>query len=96
MVRRFLGLQGCFGNNIRRIFADENRSALLESGFPQTVVSVLEGYAEAVEPTNLAPLPLSIPDLRIVKTSIGVLLNLSVGFGKYRAFEYGVSFDNGL
>lgn len=64
------------------LFTDENRDALLESGFPQTVVTVLEGYAEKVEPANLSPLPLSLPDLRIVKTSIGVLLNLSVGYGK--------------
>ncbi|KAK7693611.1 hypothetical protein QCA50_003180 [Cerrena zonata] len=73
-------------NEILRVAAnlcmdhDENRGALLESGFPQTVVCVLESYAEELEPANRAPLPLSIPDLRIVKTCVGALLNLSLGF----------------
>ncbi|CAL1704860.1 unnamed protein product [Somion occarium] len=60
--------------------ANENRGALLEANFPQTIVSILEGYAEPIDPANTSPLPLSVPDLRIVKTAVGVLLNLSVGF----------------
>lgn len=33
-------------------------------------------------PDQLEPLPLSPPDLKIVKTAIGVLLNASVGYGE--------------
>lgn len=62
-------------------YADENRNYLLEAGFPQRVVSLLEGYAESLKPEQSEPLPLSIPDLKIVKTSIGVLLNASLGYG---------------
>jgi len=62
---------------------DENRAALLEVGFPQAVMTLLEGYAETIpSPPDLRPLPLSIPHLKIVRTSIGVLLNASIGFGE--------------
>ncbi|THG97815.1 hypothetical protein EW026_g4259 [Hermanssonia centrifuga] len=59
---------------------DDNRSNLLEAGFPQQVVALLEGYAESVVPNESEPLPLSTPDLKIVKTAIGVLLNISFGY----------------
>lgn len=60
---------------------DENRAALLEAGFPQAVLTLLEGYAETIpSPPDLRPLPLAIPHLKIVRTSIGVLLNASIGF----------------
>ncbi|GJE87202.1 hypothetical protein PsYK624_032850 [Phanerochaete sordida] len=61
---------------------DENRSYLLEAGFPQTVLALLEGYAENVKPeqAGIDPLPMSIADLKIVKTAIGVLLNASFGY----------------
>ncbi|KAI0637070.1 hypothetical protein C8Q77DRAFT_1095851 [Trametes polyzona] len=59
---------------------DNNRGVLLDAGFPQTVISLLEGYAEQVKPAQLEALPISIPDLRIVKTAIGFLLNASVGY----------------
>ena len=64
--------------------ADENRGYLLEAGFPQTVLALLEGYAEYVKPdqAGIDPLPMSIADLNIVKTAIGVLLNASFGYGK--------------
>jgi hypothetical protein len=62
---------------------DENRAALLEVGFPQAVMTLLEGYAETIpSPPDPRPLPLSIPHLKIVRTSIGVLLNASIGFGE--------------
>lgn len=62
---------------------DENRAALLEVGFPQSVMSLLEGYAETIpSPPDATSLPLSIPHLKIVRTSIGVLLNASIGYGK--------------
>ncbi|KAF8797982.1 hypothetical protein BYT27DRAFT_7228589 [Phlegmacium glaucopus] len=60
---------------------DENRAALLDVGFPQAVMSLLEGYAETIPfPRNLEPLSLSIPHLKLIRTSIGVLLNASIGF----------------
>ncbi|KAH9951320.1 hypothetical protein B0H21DRAFT_718473 [Amylocystis lapponica] len=59
---------------------DDNRGYLLEAGFPQTVLSILEGYAESVQSNQPDPLPLSIPDLKLVKTSIGLLLNASIGY----------------
>ncbi|RPD66031.1 hypothetical protein L226DRAFT_530170 [Lentinus tigrinus ALCF2SS1-7] len=59
---------------------DENRGFLLEAGFPQTVLSLLESYAESVNPSQREPYPISIPDLKIIKTAIGFLLNASVGY----------------
>ena len=45
-------------------------------------MSLLEGYAENVGfPRNPEPLPLSIPHLKLIRTSIGVLLNASIGSG---------------
>ncbi|KAI0798080.1 hypothetical protein C8Q75DRAFT_796346 [Abortiporus biennis] len=64
---------------------DENRSSLLEAGFPQTVLSILERYADNITPSVDDPLPLSVPDIKIVKTAIGVLLNLSVGYAPVKA-----------
>ena len=62
---------------------DDNRSYLEEAGFLQSVVSLLEGYAEQVVTDNFDPLPLSLLDLKIVRTAIGVLLNASIGFGEW-------------
>lgn len=63
---------------------DENRGHLLEAGFPQEIVLLLEGYAGTI-PKNITspqePVPLTIPHLKIVKTAIGVLLNASIGYG---------------
>ncbi|KAI0748021.1 hypothetical protein C8Q80DRAFT_1219351 [Daedaleopsis nitida] len=59
---------------------DENRGFLLEAGFPQTVLSLLESYAESVKPAQRTPFAISIPELKVVKTAIGFLLNASVGF----------------
>ncbi|OCH95510.1 hypothetical protein OBBRIDRAFT_873797 [Obba rivulosa] len=59
---------------------DENRGSLLEAGFPQAVLSLLEGYAESIPPTPAGVLPLGTPDLKIAKTAIGVLLNASLGY----------------
>ena len=62
--------------------SDDNRAALLEVGFPQAVMSLLEGYAESIpSPPNGTPLPLPISHLKVVRTSIGVLLNASIGYG---------------
>ncbi|KAF7294977.1 GTP binding [Mycena indigotica] len=60
---------------------DENRGHLLESGLPQAVVSLLEGYAESIpNPPTSSPLPLTIPHLKVVRTAIGVLLNVSLNY----------------
>ncbi|KAF7304842.1 GTP binding [Mycena kentingensis (nom. inval.)] len=60
---------------------DENRGFLLDAGLPQAVVSLLEGYAESIpNPPTAAPLPLAIPHLKIVRTAIGVLLNVSLNY----------------
>ncbi|KAJ7172525.1 hypothetical protein C8R46DRAFT_1086280 [Mycena filopes] len=60
---------------------DENRAQLLEAGLPQTIVSLLEGYAESIpNPPTATPLLLTIPHLKIVRTAIGVLLNVSLNY----------------
>ena len=49
------------------------------------MLSLLEGYAERVDfPRNPEPLPLPIPHLKLIRTSIGVLLNASIGFGMWK------------
>jgi hypothetical protein len=61
---------------------DGNRAHLLEVGLPQALVSLLEGYAEAIPPPpSTKILTLSLPHLRVIRTAIGVLLNASIGFG---------------
>ena len=64
--------------------SDENRGSLLEAGFPQTVVTLLESYSESI-PTKRRltdPLPIHPEDLKIVKTAVGVILNISLGYGR--------------
>lgn len=65
---------------LNRRSLDDNREYLLEAGFPQAVISLLEGYAESIPLTPTGHLPLSISDIKIVKTAIGVLLNASLGY----------------
>ncbi|KAF8201422.1 hypothetical protein BJ912DRAFT_1019387 [Pholiota molesta] len=53
---------------------NENRAALLEVGFPQSVLSILEAYADTIPtPPNAKPLPLSNSHLKIVRTSIDLV-----------------------
>ncbi|KAJ7063257.1 hypothetical protein C8F01DRAFT_1132210 [Mycena amicta] len=60
---------------------DENRGHLLEAGPPQAIVSLLEGYAESIpNPPTATPLPLAIPHLKVVRTAIGALLNVSLNY----------------
>ncbi|KZT26246.1 hypothetical protein NEOLEDRAFT_1132274 [Neolentinus lepideus HHB14362 ss-1] len=61
---------------------DDNRGFLLEAGFPQTVVSLLEGYTESIPSNRYCgdPAPFANPDLRVIKTAIGVLLNCSIDY----------------
>lgn len=62
--------------------SDENRGYLLEAGFPQIVLNILEGYADLIpSPPPLIPLTLSIPHLKVIRTAIGVLLNAIIGYG---------------
>ncbi|KAI6109851.1 hypothetical protein F5141DRAFT_811938 [Pisolithus sp. B1] len=73
---------------------DQNRGNLLEAGFPQAVVLLLEGYSELVPSGPQAdPLPLSIPHLEVIKIAIGVLLNTSLGFNpvKFRLISLEVA-----
>ena len=64
--------------------SDENRGNLLEAGFPQTVVTLLESYSESIPQKRRLtdPLPLHPEDLKIVKTAVGVILNISLGYGR--------------
>ncbi|KAG5646638.1 hypothetical protein DXG03_002628 [Asterophora parasitica] len=60
---------------------NENRSRLLEAGFPQAITSLLEGYVELIpSPPHTNPLDLSDAHLKIIRTSIGALLNASLGY----------------
>lgn len=61
---------------------DGNRAHLLEAGFPQALVSLLEGYAEIISPLpNTKIISIPLPNLKVIRTAIGVLLNASIGFG---------------
>lgn len=64
-------------------FSDDNRGFLLDAQFPQLVTSILEGYAETL-PAISSSQPLSLPTehLKIIRTAIGALLNLSLNYGK--------------
>ncbi|TFY63973.1 hypothetical protein EVJ58_g2924 [Rhodofomes roseus] len=64
---------------------DENRGHLLASGYLDAVVQMLENYAMLIPSTSSEPLALSIPDLKVVKTSIGLLLNASIGYELVKA-----------
>ncbi|KAG1827362.1 uncharacterized protein BJ212DRAFT_1311768 [Suillus subaureus] len=66
---------------------DQNRGYLLEAGFPQAVVSLLEGYTDTIpeEPQmEMDPFPMSIAHLQIVKTAVGVLLNATLTYEPVR------------
>lgn len=69
-------------------YSDPNRGHLLEAGFPQATVSLLEGYAEHLPPQpQVNPLSLSISHLQVIKTAIGFLLNSSLGYGVSHASQ---------
>jgi len=71
--------------------SDENRGNLLEAGFPQTVVILLESYSESIPPKRRLtdPLPIHPEDLKIVKTAVGVILNVSLGYGRSFTLKFG-------
>ncbi|OJA21616.1 hypothetical protein AZE42_01687 [Rhizopogon vesiculosus] len=71
---------------------DQNRGHLLEAGFPQAVVSLLEGYTETIpEEPQMDPFPMSIAHLQVVKTAIGVLLNAALTYGINRLISLEVA-----
>ncbi|KAI0293104.1 hypothetical protein BC826DRAFT_1016962 [Russula brevipes] len=60
---------------------DENRGRLLDSGFLQALVTLLERYLDLIPPDKAtAFLPLSVAHLKVVRTAIGSLLNASMGY----------------
>ncbi|KAH7889737.1 hypothetical protein F5I97DRAFT_1802615 [Phlebopus sp. FC_14] len=60
---------------------DQNRGHILEAGFPQAIVSLLEGYAENIpRGPQEDPLPLPIIHLQIIRAAVGLLLNASLGY----------------
>ncbi|KAG2150630.1 uncharacterized protein EDB93DRAFT_1240183 [Suillus bovinus] len=64
---------------------DQNRGHLLEAGFPQAVVSLLEGYTDTLpEEPQADPFPMSIAHLQVVKTAVGVLLNATLTYEPVR------------
>lgn len=50
---------------------------MLDAGIIAALKSIQEGYASYASALD------GLPHLRVAKTSIGVLLNLSLGFGEY-------------
>lgn len=64
---------------------DQNRGHLLEAGFPQAVVSLLEGYTDTIpEEPQMDPFPMSTAHLQVVKTAVGVLLNATLTYEPVR------------
>ncbi|TFK42625.1 hypothetical protein BDQ12DRAFT_703078 [Crucibulum laeve] len=60
---------------------DGNRGHLLDASVPQLILSILEGYAEAIPlPRKYEPLVIEPGHLKVVRTAIGVLLNASMGY----------------
>ena len=48
-------------------------------------MTLLESYSESIPPKRrlIDPLPIHPEDLKIVKTAVGVILNISLGYGRY-------------
>ncbi|KAI0030744.1 hypothetical protein K488DRAFT_87473 [Vararia minispora EC-137] len=60
---------------------DGNRQQLLDADFPQSLVTMLGGYASRLPSEyTTKPIRLSTADLKVLKTAIGVLLNAIVGY----------------
>jgi len=56
--------------------SDGNRQRLLDAGVINPLLSVLQGYVRSTDALR------AVPHLRVAKTLIGVLLNLSLGYRK--------------
>lgn len=61
---------------------DQNRQSLLDAGVVSSVLAMLNAYWRKISTTDSSRLP--IDDLRLIKTSIGVLLNASLGYEPIR------------
>ncbi|KAF9005608.1 hypothetical protein BDQ17DRAFT_1240132 [Cyathus striatus] len=60
---------------------DDNRSRLLDATFPDATLSLLKGYAETIPSSSQnSPLHITTPHLKVVRTAVGVLLNMSIGY----------------
>lgn len=82
--------------NTRNMTLDENRGYLLEAGFPQTILPVLDAYTEsATLGYPMQPLILSKLHLDIVKTMVGALLNCSLDYGRQFSYTFFGIFDYG-
>ncbi|KAF8266452.1 hypothetical protein EI94DRAFT_1830630 [Lactarius quietus] len=74
------------GANICVDHADENRGQLLDSGFLNALVTLLQRYTDLIPPDKPTEfLPLSVAHLKVVRTAIGVLLNASLGYEPVKA-----------
>jgi len=60
---------------LKRQTSDGNRQRLLDAGIIKPLLSLLQGYARGTDALR------TILHLRVAKTLIGVLLNLSMGYG---------------
>ena len=54
--------------------SDGNRQRLLDAGIITPLLSILQGYVKNTDALR------ALPHLRVAKTLIGVLLNLSLGY----------------
>ncbi|KAG8862014.1 hypothetical protein FRB96_002457 [Tulasnella sp. 330] len=66
---------------------DGNRQRLLEVGYTESVLSILEAYWEGVSgssETEASASTATLNDLKLVKTAVGVLLNASMGYEPVR------------
>lgn len=69
--------------------SDPNRQRLLDVGYTDAVLGILKAYwRTAGQPSERgeAPTPadnVTLSDLKLVKTAVGVLLNASMGFGAF-------------
>jgi len=69
------------------VYLDENRGHLLEAGFPQAVSTIIDKYVNSLSPPSPSePVQLSLEQLNVIKTAIGVLLNSSLAYGTYSVF----------
>ncbi|EJD53028.1 hypothetical protein AURDEDRAFT_110826 [Auricularia subglabra TFB-10046 SS5] len=64
---------------------DGNRQILLDNGVPQAVVGLLKSYSHRLPYDGQTYTELvSIPDLQVLRTAIGLLLNASLGYEPVR------------
>lgn len=63
---------------------DVNRQLLLNAELPQTICSLLKAYTLFLPyEKESACLELTVDDLKVIRTAVGVLLNATIGFGAH-------------